>query len=340
MPYKPLAEIRVEHPFYTSGVCAGARIVPEPATAARLRGLRLIPREAPGVLTLFADLADGGGTKIPIPSTTLVFSLLKLPTELEAATDPGDIVPGTVFTDAGAAKPMKPVVREERARETLVKPDGTVKVVLGGRPLAGVAAAAFKVTQASAAGVSVSAYEPAGNRVTVKGPAAVIDLEYPVAPIAKPGILASVEIGIGPQTVTQAAAGNPRRFTVALKAAAAPWCYHLVTDLANPLAQWRIASGPSDALPVAFAGAGLSEIAAPDPADPFGSDLLRRSAPLRVLRFVSDAAVACSEKRARRLALFAGDRELFTALPNPSPVQTRLLGGKVAFGEVLRFVTA
>jgi hypothetical protein len=340
MPYKPLAEIRVEHPFYASGLCAGARVVPEPATAARLRGLRILPREAPGVLTLFADLADGGGTTIPIPSTTLVFSVLELPPELAAATDPADIARGTVFTDAGATKPMKPVVREGRAQETLVKPDGTVKMVLGGRPLAGVAAAAFKVTQSSAAGVSVTAYEPAGNRITVKGPAAVIDLEYPVAPVAKPGTLAAIEIGIGPQTVTQAAAGKPRRFTIALKAAAAPWCYHLVTDLANPLGQWRIASAPSDGLPVAFAGAGLSEIATPDPADPFGSELLRRSAPLRVLRFVSDAAVACSEKRARRLALFAGDRELFTALPNPSPVQTRLLGGKVAFGEVLRFVTA
>jgi hypothetical protein len=338
--FKPLAEIRVEHPFYASGVCAGARIVPERASAARLRGLRLMAREAPGGLTLFAEFAGDGKTPVAIPSTTLAFSLLALPPELAAATDLTGIAPGTVFTDAGATKPMKPVVREARAGERLAKPDGTVKLVLGGRPLAGLAASAFKVVQSSAAGVSVSAYDPASNLVTLKGPAATVDLDYPVAPLAKAGVLAGIETTIGPQMVTQAAADKPRRFTVALKAAAAPWCYHLVTDLANPLGQWRIASAPADGVAVAFAGAGLSEIAAPDPADPFGSELQRRSAPLRVLRFVSNAAVPCSEQRARRLAMFAGDRELFNALPNPSPAQTRLLGGKVAFGEVLRFVTA
>ncbi len=340
MPFKTLAEIRVEHPFYASGLCAGARIVPEPDTAARLRGLRLMTREVPGGLALFVELRNDGKPPIAIPSTKLAFSLLKLPPELAAATDLAAIVPGTVFTDDGAAKPMKPVARETRAQETLAKPDGTAKLVLGGRPLAGAAAAAFKVKQASAAGVTVSGYEPATNLVTLKGPAATVDLDYPVAPDASLDVLAGIEIGIGPQSVTQAAAGQPRRFTIALKAAAAPWCYHLVTDLANPLAQWRIASAPADGVAVAFAGTGLKEIAAPDPADPFGSELQRRSAPLRVLRFVSDGAVACSEKRARRLAMFAGDRELFPALPNPSPAQVRLLGGQPAFGEVLRFVTA
>lgn len=340
MPYKPIAEIRVEHPFFASGLCADARIVPEPATAARLRGLRLISRDTPGGLTLFADLKDGGGTPVAIGASTLMFSLLKLPQELEAASDLGEIPRGTVFIDAGATKPMKPVVREAQAVENLVKPDGTAKLVLRGRPLAGIAAARFKVEQSSVPGVSVTAYDPGSNLVTLKGPEASVELVYPVAPVARPGALAMIEIGIGPHMVTQAAAGKPRRFTITLKAAVAPWCYHLVTDLENPLGQWRIASAGSDGPPVAFAGGGLSEISAPDPADPFGSELFRRSAPLRVLRFVSDAAVACSEKRARRLALFAGDRELFTALPNPSPVHPRLLAGKVAFGEVLRFVTA
>jgi hypothetical protein len=58
-----------------------------------------------------------------------------------------------------------------------------------------------------------------------------------------------------------------------------------------------------------------------------------------VLRFVSDDPVKCGEKRARRLAMFAGDRQLFAALPNPPPTNLRLIGGHQAFGEVLRFVT-
>jgi hypothetical protein len=334
-----LVEIRVGHPFYASGLCAGARVVPQATAAARLRGLRLLAKEAVGGLTLLADLSADGKAIVTIPPTTLRFDLLKLPGGLEAATDLGAIAAGAVFTDAGATKPMRPIVPEERMRETIAKPAGTVAVALAGAPLDATVATDIHVLR-PADGVSVAGYAQASKRVTLDGPAAEVELDYPVAPRHSPDTLATIEIGIGPETVAKAAAGKPRRFTIALKAAAARWCYHLVTDLANPLAEWRITHPEADGPPANFGAAGLAEIAAPDAGDSFGSELLQRSAPLRVLRFVSDAPVACSEKPARRLALFAGDRQLFTALPNPPPTALRLVEGRPAFGEVLRFVTA
>jgi hypothetical protein len=338
MPFKPLLELRVEHPFFEAGLCHPARIVAPRATADRLRGLRLIARGGRGALTLAADLAPDGSPKVPIPAATLRFDLLQLEGELLAATDLEGILPGTVFSDAGPSKPMKPHVREVRAEETLEKPEGPAGIVLKGSPRIGAAPADFTVV--SPAGVSVEAYEPAAKRISLGGPKGQVRIEYPVAPIKAPGTLAGIDVPIGPELVAKAASGKPRRFTVPLQAAAAPWCYHLVTDLPNPLAEWRIEHPARDGPPASFGGGSIVEIATPVSTDAFGSELLRRSSPLRVLRFVSDAPVPCSEGRARRIALFAGSRQLFSALPNPSPSRIRFLNGKPVFGEVLRFVTS
>lgn len=338
MPFKPLFEIRVEHPFYRSGLCADARIVPQETTAARLRGLRLMAIDSVGGLTLVSEFGTDGTTTIAIPQVTLSFDLLRLPGEVEAATDLSAIAAGTVFVDGGAASPMKPTVRNSRNRETLAKPAGVVDLVLGGRPAAGCTAADFHVAD-PAQGVTVKNYDPTSNIITLRGPAADCVLDYPSPPRPTPNALAAIEVGIDSDIVAQAAAGKPRRFTITLKARAAPWCFHVVTDLANPLGEWHITHPAGDGPAATFGSAGSAEIGSPDPADPFGSVLLSRSSPLRVLRFVSDAPVACSEERARRLALFAGDRQLFSAMPNPSPSELRLLGGQPVFGEVLRFVT-
>lgn len=334
MPIKPLVELRVEHPYYASGVAGDVQMVPDAATAQRLRGLRLLARPSPGGLTLYGELGDDGTPVIAIPEQTLRFDLLRLSPEVEAASDLSALLPGTVFVAAGTGKPMKAVVREVRAAETVAKPEGTATVVLAGRPLAGSGADAFHV--ASPRGVGVAGYDAAGNRLSLTGPAGEVALDYPVAPPSTPGVLAGIEVAIGPD---DDAAAEPRRFTVRLKAAAARWCYHLVTDLPDPLADWRIAHPAGDGPAANFGDGGRAELAAGDAGDPFGSDLHRRSAPLRVLRFVSDAAIPCSEIRARRISLFAGDRQLIAALPNPSPGAMRQVSGQPAFGEVLRFVT-
>lgn len=336
MPFKPLLEIRVEHPFYASGLCAAARVSAEPATGARVRGLRLLAREAPGRLTLIADFTEAGEARVAIPDSTLRFGLFLDPS-LHPATDLSACPPGTLYVDSGAGKKMKPTLPETRAAETLRKPVGKAALVLSGRPRPGTKASDFEVP--SPAGVSVTAFDEPSRRVTLDGPEGAVMLDYPVAPPASEAI-AAIEVPLSPAAAAKAAAGTPATFTIALDAASAPWCYHLVTDLANPLAEWRIDHPASDGPPATFGAAGRSEVASGDPADPFGSALLERSAPWRVLRFVSDAPVPCSEALIRRMTLSAGDRQLFPALPNPSPSDVRLLKGKPAFGETLRFVSA
>jgi hypothetical protein len=335
MPFKPLLEVRVDHPFYETGPCLAARVVPEPATQARFRGLRLLDRQRPGGLVLLAEFA-GADPLVALPETTLKFRL-ELERELLAATDPGEFPSGTVFVEAGPGKPMKMVTRAARSAEHLAKPAGKAVLALSGRPLEGAKAADFSVL--APAGVSVTSYDEASKRVTLDGPAADVTLDYPVpAPRHSPGA-AAIEAAIGPGLAAKSAAGKPQLFQVALKAAAAPWCYHLVTDLPNPVAEWRIDHPQPDGPPAAFGAGAIAEISGVDATDPFGTDLRQRSAPLRVLRFLSDAPVPCSSARARRIAMFAGARQIFTALPNPSPAEVRIVKGKPVFGEVLRFVT-
>lgn len=337
MPIKPLVELRVEHSYYATRLCTPAQIVPERQTAARLAGLRLIIKAAAGGLAVLVDLRPDGTPAIPIPETTLRFALLRLPPELEAATELGGIVPGTVFVAAGADKPMRPEMRETRDGEIVTKPAGAASVALSGSPLAE-SKAAFRVV--APPGVTVSGWDAAGKRLSLAGPAGAVELDYPVAPPRTPGVLAAIEVRISPALVAAAAAGKPLRQTIALQASAARWCYHVVTDLADPLADWRIAHPAADGPPARFAANGSAELTGAETADAFGSELANRTAPLRVLRFVSDAPVPCSEVRARRVALFAGQRQLIAALPNPSPAALRRVGGQPVFGEVLHFVTA
>ena len=345
MPIRPLVEITVAHPYFASGSFAGAGLVPDAATDTRLRGLRLVAKPRRGGLTVFADLDAAGAPKIPLPPhTRLTFELPRLPPDLAEATVLSAFEPGATFTDegvAGGAEPLRLVVREARGRERLEKPAGPATLVLGGRPRAGTLAAAFIIVP-PAGGATVTGYDEQANLIGLDGPAASLVLDYPVLPATSRDVLATIEIRIGPETVAPAAAGTPRRCVVGLEPVSARWCYHVVTNLPNPLAEWRIARGNGTGAgpAVSFSDGGRSEIAAADPGDAFGTELWRKSAPLRVLRFLSDAPAACSETIARRVGLFAGDAQLFAALPNPSPAQRRRVGGQEAFGEVLRVVTA
>lgn len=339
MPIRPLADIMVDHQYFASGSYAGAVVTPTAATVARLRGLRMVVKPLPGGLRLFVDLGDDGKPRLAIPDNVrLGFDLMALPPDLAAATDMTGIGPGTVFSSDGlaAGQPLKRGQRQARATETLAKAAGAQTLALAGRPLSTATKADFTATPAA---VTVTGYDAAGNRVTVAGPAGTLTLDYPVRPPVRPGVLAPIEVTIGAATATLAAAGKPARFAVALKPVAARWAYHLVTDLTNPVAEWRVQHPNGDGPAVSFGDAGRSELA-PDAADdPFGADLARRASPLRVLRFVSDAPVPASDTVARRIALFAGTQQLFPSLPNPTPAATRMLGGQPVFGQLLRFVT-
>lgn len=154
-----------------------------------------------------------------------------------------------------------------------------------------------------------------------------------------PFALAAVKL-TGAQ-VAAAAAGRPRRCTVTLPAVAARWCYHLVTDLPNPLAEWSIARGGGANGPApAFREDGRVEVTDSTEADSTGAMLRRQNPGLRVLRFLSDAPFAARRAVVRGLELRVGSTRLFGALPNPSPGATIQVGRTAAFSQILKLVTA
>jgi hypothetical protein len=341
MPTRPLLEIIVEHPFFTSGVFTEARVEPDPTTAVMLRHLRLVAKPIAGRLAVLVDLDAGGIPRIPVPTARLCFQLQRLPDELAQASDLTLLQAGAIFTDKGAAaSPLQLMIPDARRSEVLEKPVGAVTLVLSGRPRIGASPADFVVVP-PAGGIRVTGYDAAGNRVAVDGPEGIITISYPVTLPRTTGTTATLEITIGSETVAQAAAGAPRRVVVPLQPASARWCYHIVTNLPDPLSEWRMArsNGAATDPAISFGDAGRTEITVNTPDDSFGTWLHSRVAPLRVLRFVSDAPVACSERILRRLTLSAGGAQLFGSLPNPSPAQVRRIRGEIVYSEVLRVVT-
>lgn len=154
-----------------------------------------------------------------------------------------------------------------------------------------------------------------------------------------PFALAAVELTRA--QVTAAAAGKPRRCTVTLPAVTARWCYYFVTDLPNPLSEWRIARGGGVNGPApAFGEDGRLELTDSTKGDATGVALRRQNPGLRVLRFLSDAPFAARQAVVRGLELHAGGVRLFGALPNPSPSATVQIGKTAAFSQTLRVVTA
>jgi hypothetical protein len=104
MPFRPLAELSVSHPYFGGGVHPAADIRPDAPTAARLRGLRLLTRVRGGRLTLLADWQADGTLPVSVPDDTrLGFWLAPLAPEIAAATDLAALGPHPLFTDAGVA---------------------------------------------------------------------------------------------------------------------------------------------------------------------------------------------------------------------------------------------
>lgn len=141
--------------------------------------------------------------------------------------------------------------------------------------------------------------------------------------------------------VAAAAAGKPRRCTVALPAVSARWCYYLVTDLPNPLSEWTIARGGGENGPApAFGNDGRAELTDSTKDDAAGVMLRRQNPGLRVLRFLSDAPFAARRAVVRGLELRVKGTRLFGSLPNPSPDSTVQIGKTAAFSQTLSVVTA
>lgn len=277
MPYRPLLELAATHAYLGDGSLPGSALVPDAATAARLRGLRLIAKPSGGAFTIFGEFDAKDALRVPLTAPVpLRFAIERPAAELAFATDLAALGTASLFTDKGAAAgDPQQLRRQARAKEDDPRP------------------------------------------------------------------FALISMQLTPANVTAAIKGSPRRCMAALPVASARWCYHLVTDLPNPIAQWRIARGDGASGPApAFRDAGRAELTAPAADDATGTELRRRNPGLRVLRFLSDAPFAASRAAVRGLELHAGTTRLFGALPNPSPGATVRIGDATAFNQTLRVVTA
>ena len=277
MPYRPLLELAVTHAYLGDGGLPGSALVPDPATAARLRGLRLVAKPSGGSFTIFGEFDAKDVLRVPLTAPVPLRFMIERPSaELTFATDLAALTTASLYTDksvpAGTPQQLR---RQPRAEEDDSRP------------------------------------------------------------------FALVSVQLTPANVKAAITGGPRRCVAALPVASARWCYHLVTDLPNPVAQWRIARGNGASGPApAFRDADRAELTAPAADDATGSELRRRNTGLRVLRFLSDAPFAASRAAVRGLELHAGTTRLFGALPNPSPGATVRIGDATAFNQTLRVVTA
>lgn len=115
---------------------------------------------------------------------------------------------------------------------------------------------------------------------------------------------------------------TPAAFQVELAPRSVRWVYYVVSDLpAEPAAVFAILDQETSPAPppVVFSAAGSRDlVASPDPADPIAVALSARYPSMRRMRFVSDAAVACSERARRYLELHVDGNKVMEALPNPS----------------------
>lgn len=133
------------------------------------------------------------------------------------------------------------------------------------------------------------------------------------------GVFAGVELRDVGAAWLQAGAAV---FTITLAARRARWLYYVVTDLADAAIE-LVDAGAS---PLAFTpehGADLR--AAPDPSDRQAAALAAAHPDARLLRFVSDAPVACAEEPRRGLELRAGGERLPLRVPNPAFTDTTSL---------------
>jgi len=234
--------------------------------------------------------------------------------------------PAPLFTNAGVAAVdplnLRLTTRTARATETLAvrTPSAHEPFVLAGAPLAGTTTAGFAVTGAGAVNDVAADLRRITVDTSAAAPGAAFQISYPVRPAKPNGALAEVALAL--DAVLLAPAATPRAFVVPLAAAASPWAYYVLTDLAADISTLRIVdatpgNGPRQ---ITFADAGRVDLTqTPDAADAVGQDLIRRNPGRRVLRLLSDAPVPARETPLGQLELRLVEARLMAALPNPRP---------------------
>ena len=133
--------------------------------------------------------------------------------------------------------------------------------------------------------------------------------------------MAEVELALD-ATALQPPDAGPRSFVISFAARAVRWCYYLVTDYTGDITTLTLvdATPGNGARRVEFAAGGPTDLSAsPDASDTVALDLAKQNPGRRVLRFLSKAAVACTQTPLRALELRLGDTRVIGSVPNPTP---------------------
>jgi hypothetical protein len=341
MLFAPILDLCVTHPYYDNGRSNDFTIEPTARTASRLAGLRLFWKQQGDHLSVFAGLDRQGQPILSLASAeTLDFVLRLRGRDFLSFTDFDGFapLPAPLFTDAGAVSGDPLVLRlttrtaRRQLASTVQRPGPAEAFLLPESPLAMTGPADIGIEPAGTVGAVMSLDVPA-KRVTIDTSAAAagtpFDISYPVAPNRARDVLAEVRLSIDDTLLRGSLErGVPLVFQVPFTAAAAKWCYYLVTDRPDATDTFQIVELPSGGAPrrVVFSDAGKTDLTGqPDTADAVATDLQRRNPGKRVLRFLSDARVACRKAPVKNLELQVGGSRLFTSLPNPSPGRRAVL---------------
>ncbi|HEX8113613.1 MAG TPA: hypothetical protein VF516_38040 [Kofleriaceae bacterium] len=133
-----------------------------------------------------------------------------------------------------------------------------------------------------------------------------------------PGVLAEAEIVLRDGDAIGRALPTAG-FQITFQPRQRRWAFYCITDLAADGGVLNIVdvSGAADAL--SFGDASRTELTEhPDPSDPIGTQLVAHHPGLRCMRFVSDQAVACSDRARTALELRLDGERVSSPLPNPS----------------------
>jgi hypothetical protein len=349
MLFAPILDLCVTHPYYDDGRSNDFTIEPTARTVSRLAGLKLFWKQRAGQLSVFAGLNGQGRPIIPLSSAeTLGFVLRLRGRDFRSFTDLDsfDALPAPLFTDGGtdggpdggtgSANPLALRLTTRTATRqvasTVMLPGPGEGFLLSDPPLARTGTADIGIEPAGAVG-EVKSVDAAGKRVTIDTSKAAtgtpFTITYPVAPGRGRDVLAEVRLTIDDTLLRSSLeSGAPRVFQVPFAAAAARWCFYLVTDRADATDTFVIVEATPGDEPrrVVFSDAGRADLTRqPDAADQVATDLQRRNPGKRILRFLSDGRVACRKTTIKNLELQVGGSRLFASLPNPSPGRSTLL---------------
>lgn len=343
----PLFDLKASHSFYGGGRCVDIDFAPTPATAARMRGHRLIAKATGDRVRLFAALDRD---RRPFASftapTPLTFVLSPRRRDFSLFTELGALATKAVplFTNAGLAAGEEVILRlgERRAQAsetfTVQRPAADETFVVAGSPRPETGVDDFVVTGAVS---QITAFDGRRKLLRVDSRAAAagasFTVSYPIRPPRPPESLAEAEILIDEAFIaSRLAAEEAATFVVPFVAKALPWCFYLVTTLATPTAQLRIIDAASGPPSVLFADDGRRDLKAnPDADDRVAIELGKQYPGRRLVRFLSDGSVPCRAEPLRHLELHAATSRLFAALPNPPLTNFAPLPGGPAGDQML-----